>query len=119
MSFSFDKSVTDNFTSEDFALLKLVEEISEIEEEIKLKKKSIDNRVDLVKRIIRNRGKGGNLHEMIENKELHTAIESYLLKIEGENKIMLGYEEKKEKKEEKEEKEEKEKKNNNDEEAKE
>eukprot|EP00344_Euplotes_crassus_P005378 CAMPEP_0197008338 /NCGR_PEP_ID=MMETSP1380-20130617/44860_1 /TAXON_ID=5936 /ORGANISM="Euplotes crassus, Strain CT5" /LENGTH=118 /DNA_ID=CAMNT_0042428893 /DNA_START=3 /DNA_END=359 /DNA_ORIENTATION=+ len=92
MSFNFDKDATDNFTTEDFLLLRLMEEIAEIEQEIKLKTKSMENRVDLVTRILRSRNKGGQkLHEMIENEPLRKAIESFLLKIKADNVIPLGY----------------------------
>ena len=93
MSFKFEKDATDNFSTEDFMLLKLMEEIAEIEQDIKLKKKSMDNRVDLVTRILRKRNTGGqDLHEMIENEQLRKAIQSFLLKIEADDVIPLGYE---------------------------
>ena len=81
MSFEFVKKLMDSFSLEDFTIIKLMEEIAEIEQEISLKKKAMDNRLTLLRRLLQKH----------ENEEIRTAIQSFLMKIENEDRNMLGY----------------------------
>mmetsp|Transcript_24405 Transcript_24405/g.27061 ORF Transcript_24405/g.27061 Transcript_24405/m.27061 type:complete len:106 (-) Transcript_24405:78-395(-) len=90
---SFNIEQIEHLSTEDFTILKIMEEAAEIEQEIKLKQKSFKNRIELLSALFRKKNsKGVGVGEAIENQDLKKAIESYLLKIEGEHKIMLGYE---------------------------
>ena len=75
MSHEFVRKLMDNFSLEDFSIIKLMEEISEIEQEINLKKKARENRLTLLKRLLQKH----------ENEDIKKAIQSFLMKIEGEH----------------------------------
>ena len=91
MSFDFEK--IENLSMEDFHIIKIMEEITEIKQEIKIKQNAVQNRMQLLSGLFKKKGgKGFNVHETIENEELKKAIQSFLLKIEAEDKNMLGYE---------------------------
>jgi hypothetical protein len=51
MSFEFSHQLFDHFTLEDFSIVKLLEEIAEIEQEVKHKKQCMKNRMDLLRRL--------------------------------------------------------------------
>ena len=71
MSFEFVKKLMDSFSMEDFTIIKLMEEIAEIEQEISLKKKAMENRLTLLRRLLQKH----------ENEEIKTAIQSFLMRL--------------------------------------
>lgn len=79
MSAQFINKLLENLSLEDFAIIKLMEEIQEINQEIEMKKSAVHNRMDLLRRIL----------QKSENAETRVAIESFLLKIEHENKYAI------------------------------
>jgi hypothetical protein len=46
------KKMMENFSMEDFAVIKLMEEITELDQEMKLKKSQIENRMQLLNRLL-------------------------------------------------------------------
>lgn len=72
-----------HFGIEDYTLLKLMEEIQEINDEISLKQKQIQNRMLLMKRI---------LEQSENNVQKREMIEKFLLKLQDEHKMFLKYE---------------------------
>lgn len=68
---------------EDFAVIKLMEEITELDQEMKLKKSQIENRMQLLNRLLQH-------HENPDKKEM---IETWLMKIkDGEATKRITYE---------------------------
>ena len=82
MSAEFVEKLLDTFNLEDYTIIKLMEEIAELDKEIQLKKQSFQNRLTLLRRLLQRH----------ENAETRQAIKSFLMKLEGENRNSLTYE---------------------------
>ena len=82
---SFERML-ETFNIEDFAAIKLMEEITEIEQEIDLKRSQVRNRMTLLRRLLQK-------HADDDKKEM---IEKFLLKIKADDRVYLMDEEQKE-----------------------